>query len=160
MWLDCRLLAGQSSVCLNALICSSTLLSMDAWERLTELCAIPACEHLLCIIKTMLTKCYWSSIFSKSQSTFSTVFLTCIIGTIIVKYEFMTNISGKMSVFITAHAYYAAVAAIFFYYADIYIFMKNSFILLIVILYSFQIQFYIEYIIINIVFMNLKHFYW
>ena len=126
MWLDCRLLAGQSSVCLNALICSSTLLSMDTWERLTELCAIPACEHLLCIIKTMLTKCYWSSIFSKNQSTFSTVFLTCIIGTIIVKYEFMTNISGTMSVFITAQAYYAAVAANFFFTMPMYIFLWKT----------------------------------
>ena len=53
-----RLFQGQPSVCLNALICSSTFL---VWERLTELCAISACEHLLCIIKIILTKYDWYS---------------------------------------------------------------------------------------------------
>ena len=39
-------------------------------ERLTELCAVSACEHLLCIIKKFLTKYYWFAVFGKIQSTF------------------------------------------------------------------------------------------
>ena len=49
----CRLLVGQPSVYLTALICSSMFL---AWEQLTEWCAISACKNLLCIIKTIMTK--------------------------------------------------------------------------------------------------------
>ena len=42
--------------------------------------AIPDCEHLLLIIKTILTKYDLSTTFRKIQSTFSTVFLIRIIG--------------------------------------------------------------------------------
>ena len=36
-------------------------------ERLTELCALSACEHLSSVIKTILTKYEWSAIYRKKS---------------------------------------------------------------------------------------------
>ena len=60
-------------------------------ERLTELWTVSACEHLVCIIKTSLTKYNWSGIFRKNQSICFTVFLTHIIGRMIVQSELKMN---------------------------------------------------------------------
>ena len=73
-------------ICLNALICSSMLLGMWAIKR--SCAQSSACEHLLCTIKTVLTKYYWSAVIGKTQSAFSTVLFTGIIGRIVVKSEF------------------------------------------------------------------------
>ena len=87
--------AGQPSFCMNALIYSSTLLE---WERITELCAISACQHLCCVIKTILTKYDTSAIFRKKKFKFSTVFLTRINGRISEKSEFKMNFLIKIRV--------------------------------------------------------------
>ena len=86
---------GQPSVCFNVLICTSMLLAMGAINRVV--CNI-SFEHLMCIIKTILTKYYWSAIFKKIQSTFYTVFLIRMIGRIVDKSECKMNFSVKMLV--------------------------------------------------------------
>ena len=46
------MLAGQPYVCLNALICSSTLPVMGANNRVV--CKLGAYEHLFCVNKTLI----------------------------------------------------------------------------------------------------------
>ena len=65
--------------------------------RLTELCALSACAHLLCIIETIFAKYYSSAVFGKGQSKFFTVFLTQIISRIIVKSEFKMTFFGLLN---------------------------------------------------------------
>ena len=90
-------------------------------ERLMELCAISACEHLLCIIRTILIRYYWSDVFGKTRATFCTTFcilyiFTLIIYRIIVKSEFKMNFfrfqTNKIPVaIVTAHEHSAQCSA-------------------------------------------------
>ena len=78
-------------------MCSFVRVRCWLWKISRVVCNI-SLWTFMSIFKTILTKYYWSAIFRKFQSTFSTVFLTRIIGWIIVKSEFRMNFSVKMSV--------------------------------------------------------------
>ena len=78
---------------LSVPMCSFVRIRCLLRERLTELCAISTCEHLLSIIKTILTNYYWSAVFRKIHTTFFTVFLTHSIGRIIIQSEFKIHFS-------------------------------------------------------------------
>ena len=73
-------------------------------EYHTYLCAMSACEYLWCIIKTIVTEYDLSTIFKNFLSTLSTVFLSRIIGRIIMKSIFKINFSVKMSFFFICHS--------------------------------------------------------
>ena len=153
-----RLLAGQPSVCLNSLICSS--IRFSAWERLVELCAISACEYLSCQIKTIFTKYEWSAVFRKIQSKFYTVFLTYTIGRIIIQSEFryifrLSNYSCHGN---TAAPKIAPERITRNYQLSKYC-NKIELNFTFVILYNVLIQLCTEHII-NIFCMKFKHFYW
>ena len=101
-WIEwwCRMLPSSHlfvSMCLFARVRCSL------WERLIELCAISACAHLLCTIKTILTKYDRSAVFRQIHPTLSTVVLTDSICRIIPQSEFKIHFSALQRPFPWQH---------------------------------------------------------
>ena len=67
---------------------------------INRVCAISACEDLLCIIKTIMTKYEWSAFMRKIESIFSQIFLTHAIGRLIIQSKLRGSLTFKLAVLV------------------------------------------------------------